>query len=144
MNLNCIKFSFLAILQTVKIMHLFIWIHFGLGYFGSGRLYPYAVTPVIMLFSTGHTIEVFKFDINTFNQFQTRFKTRLYSNLSMICHLFSRRRHSHYPRVENTSFFEQECLIQKAEPSFWTMQYSFIPVVLVQSRTRAYRLSELR
>jgi len=55
-------FSFLAILQTVKIMHLFIWIHFGVLFFwGSGRLYPYAVTPVIMLFSTGHMIEVFKF-----------------------------------------------------------------------------------
>ena len=47
--------------------------------------------------------------LNTLNQFQIRFKTRFTTknrNAETICHLFSRRRHSHYCHVQNTSFIE--------------------------------------
>ena len=50
--------------------------------------------------------------LNTFNQFQIRFKTRLTTknNAETICYLFSRRRHSHNHRVQNVSFIGLKCV----------------------------------
>ena len=46
--------------------------------------------------------------LNTINQFQIRFKTQK-THAETICHLFSRRRHSHNRRVQNVSFIKPEC-----------------------------------
>ena len=54
----------------------------------------------------------YRLHLNTFNQFQIRFKTRLTTknNAETICHLFSRRRHSHNHRVQNVSFIGLKCV----------------------------------
>ena len=69
---------------------------------------------VIMLYSTGHTIEFVnqtpfgkKPVLNTYNQFQLRFKTCFTTkkhNAEMTCQLFS-----HNRSVQNVSFIKLKC-----------------------------------
>ena len=110
---------------TISKIHALVYMNpFGVFLGGSGRLYirdtlkcsicSFRSTCYYVIFHGITRLKASSLHINTFNQFKLDLKlghTIKNRNSSTICLLFSRRRRSHYPRVENASFSEPECVV---------------------------------